>query len=397
MPFAPGTSSHVVIGRNMPTRYNEELVRRDCLESENSMNAKSGSWIGRLAASAVATSALVAGTAAAQPMLETGLGGPNNYGTSCLSYNDDGSSVAIPLEPAFGADGLNFFGMTHRTMYVNTNGNITFSGPVSTFTPDPFPLTRTMPTPMIAPYWTDIDTRAVAGAAPGCHPSTDGNDWGLGACRVVPGDVNGVYWQLQPGRAVITWDQVGYYNCHDDLEMTFQLILTRPPDCSAPGDFDVEFRFTQCEWNTGDASNGTGGFSTMMSSTCRRDSDCYDSFDESFVCEIPAGASVGRCFEGVPAQAGFDAGNGTDFVQIPGSRTSTVHTTMCTGSNVGMPGVWKFQIRAGSVICPGAGVVCDTGMPGVCAEGRQQCVGGGTMCRPVVTSSPERCDGLDNN
>jgi MYXO-CTERM domain-containing protein len=296
-------------------------------------------------------------------MLETGLGGPNDYGTSCLSYNDDGSSVAIPLEPAFGAAGLNFFGMTHRTMYVNTNGNITFSGPVSTYTPDAFPLRRTMPTPMIAPYWTDIDNRGTpAGGGFGCqNPSTDGNDWGLGMCRMSPGEQNGIYWQLQPGRAVVTWDRVGYFNCHDDLRMTFQLILTRPPDCSAEGDFDVEFRFTQCEWTTGDASMGTGGFG------------------------------------GTPAQAGFDAGNGRDFVQIPGSRMAGINDVMCDMSNVSRPGVWQFQIRAGSVVCPGAGDVCDTGMPGVCAEGRQQCVGSGTMCRPVVASSAERCDGLDNN
>ena len=326
------------------------------------MNAKSGWSIGRLTASAVAASALtMAGTAAAQPMLETGLGGPNDYGTSCLSYNDDGSSVAIPLVDAFGVAGLNFFGTTHSTMYVNTNGNITFSGPVGIYTPAAFPLSRATPTPMIAPYWTDIDTRAVSGTAAGCHPATDGNDWGLGGCRVSPGDVGGVYWQLQPGRAVITWDHVGYFNCHDDLEMTFQLILTRPPDCSAAGDFEVEFRFTQCEWTTGDASGGTGGFG------------------------------------GMPAQAGFDTGNGTDYVQIPGSRMPGINDVMCNTSNVGENGVWKFQIREGSVVCPGAGVVCDTRMPGVCSEGRNQCVGMGTMCRPVVPSSPERCDGLDND
>jgi len=307
----------------------------------------------------------MAGTAAAQPMLETGLGGPNDYGTSCLSYNDDGSSVAIPLVDAFGMDGLNFFGTTHNTMYVNTNGNITFSGPVATFTPAAFPLSRAMPTPMIAPYWTDIDNRgtpAGSGGGFGClNPSTDGNDWGLGMCRMAPGEQNGIYWQLQPGRAVITWDRVGYFSCNDDLRMTFQLILTRPADCSASGDFDVEFRFTQCEWTTGDASGGTNGFG------------------------------------GTPAQCGFDAGNGRDFVQIPGSRAAGINRVMCDTSNVGENGVWRFQIRAGSVVCPGAGVVCDTLQPGVCNEGRNQCLGTGTVCRPVVASSPERCDGLDND
>jgi len=295
----------------------------------------------------------------AQPALERGFGGPNDFGTSCLSWNDDGTSQAISLAEAF-PDGLNFFGTVHRTMYVNTNGNITFSGPVATFTPSAFPLTRTMPTPMIAPYWADIDIRGES--ATGCeHSSTDGNDWGEGECMLTPGDDNGVYWHLEPGRAVMTWDRAGYFNCNDDRKMTFQLILTTPDACTDPGDFDVEFRYTTCEWATGYASMGTGGFG-----------------------------------EGA-AQVGFDAANGRDFVQLPESRTGTIHTTVCSSSNVGVTGVWRFQIRAGTVVCPGAGMICDTGDPGVCAEGRTQCLGGGVDCVPVVASSAERCDGVDND
>lgn len=44
------------------------------------------------------------------------------------------------------------------------------------------------------------------------------------------------------------------------------------------------------------------------------------------------------------------------------------------------------------------GGVCDTGLPGVCAEGRQVCDGGGGFaCQPTVEASPETCDGLDND
>src|SRR5262245_3045749 len=63
---------------------------------------------------------------------------------------------------------------------------------------------------------------------------------------------------------------------------------------------------------------------------------------------------------------GFDAGNRTDYVEIMGSRTPTIHTTLCTMSNVGTPGIWRFQIRSGVVVCPDAGDACDTGMLGVC-------------------------------
>ena len=88
-----------------------------------------------------------------------------------------------------------------------------------------------------------------------------------------------------------TWLNVGYFNIHDDLRMSFQMILTNALDCGS-GDFDVEFRYNRCEWTTGDASDGVGGFG------------------------------------GTPAQAGFDAGNGVDFVEIPGSRTMVKETTV---------------------------------------------------------------------
>src|SRR5690606_28692499 len=57
----------------------------------------------------------------------------------------------------------------------------------------------------------------------------------------------------------------------------------------------------------------------------------------------------------------------------------------------------RFQIRSGSVVCPDAGAECDTGLQGVCASGRTNCVGTGTECVQDVSPSAERCDALDND
>lgn len=46
---------------------------------------------------------------------------------------------------------------------------------------------------------------------------------------------------------------------------------------------------------------------------------------------------------------------------------------------------------------PGGGGICSTGLPGVCANGRLWCQGGSLVCQPDVPSSPEVCDGLDND
>jgi hypothetical protein len=290
-----------------------------------------GRFVSVLSLSALALLAVPLPTARAAPLL-TGFGGPGGFGTNVLPGNDDGSSGANSLTAAF-PGGLTFFGGPYTTFYVNNNGNITFNGPVGTFTPSAFPIASQ---PMIAPYWGDVDTRG--GGAPG---------------------LNGVFWHLEPGRLVVTWHNVGYYAIHDDRQMDFQMIITNALDCGS-GDFDVEFRYNVCGWTTGDASSGTGGFG------------------------------------GTPAQAGFDAGNGVDFVEIPGSRTMAI-LDLCTTSNVGEPGIWRFSVRGGEVACPGTGDTCDTGEPGACGIGVTQCIGRETRCVGIGSSSEERCDGVDND
>jgi cysteine-rich repeat protein len=245
--------------------------------------------------------AVVPARVEAQADLIDDFGGPDGFGEDTLEPSDDGSSGAISVTEAF-PSGLNFFGSIHRTLFINNNGNITFTGPVSLFIPEPFPVSER---PMIAPFWGDVDTRVQTGSA-----------------------VNTVYYYLDAanGRFVVTWYEVGYFSFHIDLINSFQLILTDRSDVVA-GDFDVEFRYNRCEWSTGDETETGQG--------------------------------------GVPAQAGFDAGNGVDYETLPGSRTDAIRR-LCETSNVDDPGVWRFNIRIGDVTTCGNGVVeddevCDDG------------------------------------
>ena len=89
----------------------------------------------------------------AQAPLLTGFGGRAGYGPECLGMNDDGSSNRLRIDGIF-PSGLRFFSMTHTSLFVNTNGNITFSDPLPTFTPDAFPVAAR---PMIAPFWAERD------------------------------------------------------------------------------------------------------------------------------------------------------------------------------------------------------------------------------------------------
>jgi hypothetical protein len=208
--------------------------------------------------------------------LRSGFGGPAGFGDLSQLRNDDGSSSRLNLPFT-----LNFFGSSYSTFWVNNNGNITFGGPVGSYTPNAFPVSGQ---PMIAPFWGDVDTR------------------GTGAVYTASPDANTL---------VATWHNVGYYGAHTDKVNDFQLTLLNRPDTGA-GNFDIEFRYRQLEWTTGDASGGSGGLG------------------------------------GTPAQAGYDAGDNTHFFALPGSLTSSV-LNLANTSNVSedTPGLWTMAIRNG--------------------------------------------------
>jgi hypothetical protein len=52
------------------------------------------------------------------------------FSPSSLDRNDDGSTGVVPI----GFD-VNFFGNTYSNLYVNNNGNVTFSGAMWDYTP----------------------------------------------------------------------------------------------------------------------------------------------------------------------------------------------------------------------------------------------------------------------
>jgi hypothetical protein len=238
---------------------------------------------------------LSAGRASAQAPLMFGLGGTADLGEGSLAPNDDGSSAFIDLSSAFPV-GLRFYGMVYPGVYVNNNGNISFGAPLGAFTASAFPLAASQPA-MIAPWWGDFDTRNRTGVGTG----------------------NLVYWDITPGQFVVTWYDGGYYSQHNDHRVSVQLIITDASAFGIAGAFDVEIRYNRCEWTTGDASGGTGGFG------------------------------------GNRAGAGFDAADGTNFRELTGSRTATV-VNLCTLAPSGLPGVQRFQVRPSGVTICGNGV-----------------------------------------
>lgn len=145
-----------------------------------------------------------------------------------LPRNDDGSTARVSTGFTF-----NLFGLTQNNLFVNNNGNVTFTQALDTFTPDPIAGGGLA---ILAPFWADVDTRAELSGI---------TAYGTG---------------LIGGRNAfaVNWFDVGYYNTRDELRNTFQLIMIDRSDTGA-GNFDFEFNYAKIQWDTGEASNGVNG------------------------------------------------------------------------------------------------------------------------------------------
>jgi len=172
----------------------------------------------------------------------SGFGGSTGYGpdSQCLHPSDNGAyagpgahdgdpPVPIDLTTTF-PEGISFFGVRPRAMFVNINGSISFNQPITTGTPRALPVAGQ---PMLAPFWADVDTRG------GGQPAR-----------------NNVCFVLQPHRLVVTWDRVGRHDRHDDRLNSFQLVARTGEGCMST-QLIVEFRYARCEWTVGDASGDT--------------------------------------------------------------------------------------------------------------------------------------------
>jgi len=140
--------------------------------------------------------------------------------------NDDGFRGPIPLGFT-----LTFFGSNYTSFWANNNGNISFTGGISAFTPSG---PQGQNVPIISPFFADVDTRTSPGVM---RLRTD-----------IPNEI------------IVTWDQVGFYGAHSSPTNSFQLVL-RGADFLIPvGEGAIGFFWTSMGWETGDASGGTNGF-----------------------------------------------------------------------------------------------------------------------------------------
>jgi lysophospholipase L1-like esterase len=142
-----------------------------------------------------------------------------------LPANDDGSTGLVQLPFV-----ANFYGTYYEALYINNNGNLTFSQPLSQYTPQSL---NQLGIPMIAPFWSDVDTRV-------------GNQVTYGYQKI-----NG-HWALG-----VDYINVGCYYENDTVTDTFQVVLIDRSDIG-PGDWQIDYNYGPLTWDSGQASGGNG-------------------------------------------------------------------------------------------------------------------------------------------
>ncbi|XP_072026699.1 protein mesh-like [Amphiura filiformis] len=225
-------------------------------------------------------------------------------GDTVIPVNDDGSSDEILLSTRFP-----FFDTEYDSLFVNTNGVVSFIDPVRQYTPDAFPLSDNRP--LIAPFWADVNTRE--GGTNSYREVVR-----TSASEAIFQDMDTIIRSQFVDQSafsgismfIATWDQVAFFGTSNpSIVNTFQAVLVTNGRHSF-----VLYNYEMINWTTGTASDGD--------------------------------SSTG--LGGTPAQAGFNAGDGIRFFSISGSRTSAI-VDIETTTNIGTPGRWLFRVDTATI------------------------------------------------
>ncbi|XP_067345254.1 alpha-tectorin-like isoform X2 [Channa argus] len=245
---------------------------------------------------------------------------------------DDGSSPVIALQRPFV-----YFGKTYNQIYVNNNGHLTFTSPLSTYTPERFPIHGSRD--MIAPFWTDLDNRQ--------NGRIYYNQYTSGSVlQQATQDINTYFPSINFNANwvfVATWHEVAYFP-NSGTKTTVQAVLIS----------GGHYSFLLLNYG-------------IIATTTRN------------------------------VQAGYDTINSVHYFSIPGSFTSSAsgsNSNFRLSSNINVPGRWAFRTDSGSRGCTFNGQSLQQGdsfwSDSTCAQ-KCTCTSTGLQCVSQPCSFSQLC------
>ncbi|WLI90530.1 PEP-CTERM sorting domain-containing protein [Massilia sp. R2A-15] len=160
----------------------------------------------------------------------------STYGTMLAGPSDCDDCYAGPI--AFSGSGqfINFFGNAYSDLYVGSNGYVTFGSGSSNYSTQP--LDTQSVAPMIAGFYTDLDSRSSAASNVYANTSTD-------------------------GEIVVTWENMGHYPGNYSGPATFQLVIRSNQAVIPAGEGQIGFFYG----NIGDHAGVSAGFGDGLSAS----------------------------------------------------------------------------------------------------------------------------------
>lgn len=210
-------------------------------------------------------------------------------GDSRLPDEDEVSSTEIGLRVP-----IVFFGQIYQSIFINSNGFVSFLTEIPNFFNVQFPLEY----PIIAPFYSDVDTRE-AGAI-WYRETSDPGTVSRSKTAVQQHFSSGADF-TPTGAFIVTWDGVGRYNQRTDRINTYQLVLVTNGE-----ETYAFFHYADggIQWLTGDGKNNN--------------------------------------MPDARGQAGLVSGDGR-FFELRASGTDQARS-LDKWSNCGNPGVWMYRI-----------------------------------------------------
>lgn len=223
-------------------------------------------------------------TASATPII-------SGFQQTIMEEADDGSFYVNK----FGGMALNLNGKTHKEFWVNSNGNISFDGNLTSYYQEAFSTNNIDRRSFLAPFFADVDTRRLYPKyeAVGSHGTV-----GFGITEF---DGHNAF--------AVTWDKVGYFPHMNDKKNTFQLVLVERADTGV-GNFDFYYNYGALQWDKSSASSV---------------------------------ARAGYSMYGLASDFEFN-GSG-----VAGKLLNSGANALIKGSNVGVDGRYGFSVRQGVI------------------------------------------------
>jgi len=275
------------------------------------------------------------------------LGGAAGFGETDLQRGDDFSVGPVDLTPIFGTTGLNFFGTSFTSLYVGSNGYITFGGGAGSYTPTTISAAGFA---TIASFFSDVDTRFGAVTA-----SPGGTSTGANLITYDVDAVNGVF--------TMTLNDVGEYAAGNVPNATQLMLVDRDN-----GSFDIILRYESVNWNYGNGARAgytSGGATPVVFEIDGSGTGASLNWDEVagntgrtgiYVLEVRDGAVTTNLIDQITGGAGNDTLTGGDGADVfvfnsPADGTDTITDFVSGVDDIGISvaGFGRGLVAGGSV------------------------------------------------